>query len=59
MRRSFESPEALNKRNRAYREKMRKKGFKYMCVWVPSNLKEKIMKIIDQWRISDNSKYSI
>jgi hypothetical protein len=48
--RSYESPEVLNARNRSFRSRMREKGLKYLCVWVPPFLEEKIMKIVNKWR---------
>jgi hypothetical protein len=45
-----ESREILNKRNREHRKRMKEKGFKYLCVWVPQYLSEKIHNIIESWR---------
>ncbi|MGN6347081.1 MAG: hypothetical protein ACTHME_05200 [Candidatus Nitrosocosmicus sp.] len=53
--RTSESPDVLNARNREFRKRMREKGFKYLCVWVPPFLEEKIMKMVNDWKIHNIS----
>lgn len=47
MKRSYETPETLNQRNRDFRQRMRDKGMKYFCMWVPNELVKSIKEMID------------
>lgn len=48
MKRSYESPEVLNARNREHRQRMRDKGFKYISLWVPAVLEGEVKELVNK-----------
>lgn len=43
----YDKPENVQKRTRAYRQRMKEKGFRYLSFWVPEGCREVLQKFID------------